>query len=243
MNVAQLYAPPSISTNATAPLRPARAFTASEVIGAAWRSYRPQAFALSGLTLLGYALIFGFDWVSALAGTSLKPMTVDAPASLIVAVTVLPHVGNLLVGSFLSVGLYRVYLAAARGEKVSAGILFSGGDAVLSMTGATLLVLFATLLSTLALIVPGIIVSLALSNVLWLVADRRASAIDSLGISWRTTRGLRLRILGLGFASGLVLLLGLLALGVGALVALPVIMLASAHAYLRMIGEAPTATV
>ncbi|MBI2391705.1 MAG: hypothetical protein HYV09_19100 [Deltaproteobacteria bacterium] len=241
MNVAHLYAPPSAPTATAVPIRPARAFTAGEVLGAAWRSYKRQGFALSASTVLGYALIFGFDWMSGAAGGVLAMAVSGEPLPLVAAVAVLPHVANLLVGSFVSVGLYRVYLAAARGEEVRASMLCSGGDALLSMTGASLLVLFATLVSMIALIVPGIVVSLALSNALWLVADRRASAVESLGLSFRTTRGLRLRLLGLGFASGLVLLLGLLALGVGVLVALPVIMLASAHAYLRMIGEDPSA--
>ena len=56
--------------------------------------------------------------------------------------------------------------------------------------------------------------------------------------SKRITYGHKWQLLGLGLLSALIVLLGLLAAGIGILVSLPVVSLAGAHAYRVLAGEA-----
>jgi uncharacterized membrane protein len=88
------------------------------------------------------------------------------------------------------------------------------------------------------LIVPGIIASLGLSFVAFLVVDRGAGVIDSLKESWRITKGHKWQLLLLFLVLGLINLLGIIALLIGVIVTLPITLLAFTHAYRLLAARA-----
>jgi len=239
MNVAELYAPPSITeseTEARAPIAGSIPFTVGDVIRQAWRSYRPQAVRLSLLTALGYGLSTAVGAACGFLGGMVSGGLANPLVGLAVG-TAVPQILSFVFSTWISIGMLRLSLAAARQKPVTAALLFSGGDALWPMIGSSLIVAFLVLCGLITLIVPGIVLAFALSNTTWLVADKRAGAYESVLLSQRTTRGKRAQLFALGLGCGLVLLLGFLSLGVGLLVAYPVAWLAMAHAYLHMIGE------
>ena len=97
--------------------------------------------------------------------------------------------------------------------------------------GAHILTVLAIALGFLALIVPGIILSMGLAFVPYLVVDRGLGPIEAIKESWRITKGHKWQLLLLFLALLGINLLGILALIIGIFVTVPVTMLAFAHAY------------
>ena len=97
--------------------------------------------------------------------------------------------------------------------------------------GAYILTVIAIALGFLALIIPGIILSMGLAFVSYLVVDRGLGPIESMKESWRITKGHKWQLLLLFLALLGINLLGILALLIGVFVTVPITMLAFAHAY------------
>lgn len=107
---------------------------------------------------------------------------------------------------------------------------------LLANVAATAIVIVGLIL----IIVPGIIVALALLFVNFIVIEREISAADALRESARITKGYRWQLFGLLLAVVGINILGLLCLGVGLLVSIPVSTLAIVHAYRSLSGEEKT---
>jgi uncharacterized membrane protein len=97
--------------------------------------------------------------------------------------------------------------------------------------GATVLASLAVILGLVLLIVPGIIFMLMFMFADFIVIDRELGPIEAMKESARITRGYRWVLLGFALITVLINVLGLLALVVGFLVAVPVTSLAFVHAY------------
>jgi uncharacterized membrane protein len=97
--------------------------------------------------------------------------------------------------------------------------------------GAHILTVLAIALGFLALIIPGIILSMGLAFVPYLVVDRGLGPIEAIKESWRITKGHKWQLLLLFLALLGLNLLGLVALLIGIFVTVPITMLAFAHAY------------
>lgn len=238
MNVAHLYAPPSPTESQpeeNAPIVGPIPFTLFGVIGKGWRTFRENAVRLTLVMTLGLLVSFAVGGVLGVVG-ELVGERLDGAASVLVG-TVVPQTIGFVVGSFVSVGMLRISLAAARRQPVTASLLFSGFDATLPLIGAQLVATFLILCGTLCLVVPGIVLTIALSFAPLLVVDRRVGVFEAISLSQRLTRGRRGLLFALALANLVVLLLGLVAFGVGVLVAYTIVQLVSAHAYLHLIGE------
>jgi uncharacterized membrane protein len=105
--------------------------------------------------------------------------------------------------------------------------------------GGVLLTTLAVIAGLILLIVPGIIVSVALTFTLYLVIDRGLGPVNAMKESWRLTKGKRWKLFGFLLAILGINLLGLLAVFVGLIVTIPVTMLAMAHAF-RILSAAET---
>jgi uncharacterized membrane protein len=104
--------------------------------------------------------------------------------------------------------------------------------------GTSILATLATIIGFVLLIVPGIIAMLLFMFSTFIVIDQGLSPIEALKESMRITAGNRLPLLGLLGLLLLILFAGMLALGVGLLVAMPISTLAFAHAYRVLSGRA-----
>jgi uncharacterized membrane protein len=97
--------------------------------------------------------------------------------------------------------------------------------------GAHILTVLAIALGFIALIIPGIILSMGLAFVPYLVVDRGLGPIEAIKESWRITKGHKWQLLLLFLALLGLNLLGVVALLIGIFVTVPITMLAFAHAY------------
>lgn len=108
---------------------------------------------------------------------------------------------------------------------------------------ATLLVGIVVVLGLLLLIVPGIIFLMMFLFTTFLVIDRNLGPIEAMKESRRITHGHRWQLLWFSLVLLLVNLLGVIALGVGLLVTIPVTMLAFTHVYRLLAARAGVAPV
>ncbi len=109
--------------------------------------------------------------------------------------------------------------------------LFVWREEMLSYVGASILYFLAVFLGCLLFIIPGLYFAIKYSFYGFLIADKRVGAFDALKMSGQLTDGVKWLLVGFGFASTGIILLGVLALGVGLLVALPVVSVALVFVY------------
>jgi uncharacterized membrane protein len=146
-------------------------------------------------------------------------------------------IAALTVGTFFQVGLLRIFLAAARGQRADFAELFRGMDRFVPLLGATVLMFFVVFLGYLLLIVPGIILAIGLSLAQFYVVDAEQGPVEALKSSWEATKGHKGNLFLLGLAAFGLAILGLLACCLGYYVAMPVAWVAFSIAYLRISGR------
>ena len=116
-------------------------------------------------------------------------------------------------------------------------MLFSGGDKLLPVIGMSILYGLAVLLGLVLLIVPRIIISLILWPYYYYIVDNQCPALESFRRAIEVGKINKSNSFALSLLSLGIILLGLLALVIGVVVALPLIQMMLATAYLMMKGE------
>ena len=146
-------------------------------------------------------------------------------------------------------GLVRISLAYVDGLTPSWSMFWTTPfNRLATMFIVLLLAGIATDVGFIFLIIPGIYLLLRFSQVQFLVFDKNLSTTDSLGQSGVLTQGVILPLLGFSILSTLIVFAGFLCLGLGILVALPVVILAQAMVYRQLsnslvISEQPSVSV
>ena len=139
---------------------------------------------------------------------------------------------SIVLGGPIRGGCDMAMLRLVRGDdSVSFGDLFAGFSKFLSLFVTLLLYILAIIGGTLLLIVPGIILGVALWPAFLLVMEDDLAPSDAISGAWALTLGHKKALFDLFLVSVVMLIAGLLALGVGILVAGPVTSLAWIHAY------------
>jgi hypothetical protein len=160
---------------------------------------------------------------------------------LIVGIALLPRVGwivGMVINSPVLGGLYYVYLGRIRGLAVQPEDVFAGfRRAFTPLVMAGLLVGAITSLGFLALIVPGIYFAIAFMFVQPLVIDKQLDPWAALDISRRVVHQQWWTMLALALIATLIVLAGLLAFGVGVVIAVPVATAALMYAYEDLFGD------
>ncbi|GEM_PF-2051563 len=147
---------------------------------------------------------------------------------------------QMLVSCFFSVGMMRMFLAAARGQDVKMSMLWSGGDRFLAMLGTNVLVGLAVFGGLVFAIVPGLILGLGLPLSGFFCVDRGMGPVAAIRASWLAMSGSKMHWFGFAIVGLGISLCGLLAFGVGYFVAVPVLGVATAVIYLRLTGQPST---
>ena len=128
----------------------------------------------------------------------------------------------------------RVYLDLLTGKKADFNTLFSGADAFFDYFIAYIIYMIMVGVGMIFLILPGIYLALKYQYVFPLIIDKKMSAFDAIKKSGELTQGNIFNLFGLAVLLFLVILAGLLALGVGVLIAAPVASLAYVHVYKQL---------
>ncbi len=205
------------------------------VLGAGWEAFKKNWVVFVFAPFVGFVVAYLPMFLMMFIGGLIGNGVVSAILSL---VGLLAFMGLF---SFVYVGMIRMFLKGVRGETPSFGDIFSGGNRVVPMFVAVLLMSLIVGIGYCLLFVPGIILALGLNMTFFYVVDQNMGAVDALKASWAATDGQKLNLFLFGLVSFLVILAGELACGVGVLVAAPVVTLAHAMIYLRLSGKTAAA--
>lgn len=214
-----------------------------ECLSFGWKTFwsRPWLFVLAGAVVFLVNLAFSIPQSALENATETLQGTPEA-VMLLLGSVVLSMIGT-VVSIFLQMGTTRFTLKAhdAVSETEVKDLAYFTG--FWRYIGASALTFLAVLAGFILLIIPGIIASLALSLTLYLVIDKGLGPVQSFKQSLALTKGHRWNLFLLTLALVGVNILGFLAFVIGLAVSVPVSMLAMAHAYRILAGEAPEESV
>ena len=153
---------------------------------------------------------------------------------IVMAAGIIPG-GGILVGGPLSIGLAVFALNISQGKYAEVGQLFIKSDRLLNALLAYVVYSFVVGIGLVLLIVPGIIVSIGLSQTFYLMAkDEELDPIEALKKSWEITKGYKwdLFVFSLRFIPWAILCV--LTCGVGFLWLLPYMQVSFANYHLEL---------
>lgn len=151
-------------------------------------------------------------------------------------------VATSLIGVWIGIGLIHITLALYDNKEARFSDLFSRADLILPYVGAAILYGLIVFGGVILLIIPGIIWAMQFGFYKYLVVDKKLGPVEALKASSKMTKGHRWNIFLLTLLVLLINILGLLALGVGLFITIPVGMMAMVYAY-RTLEYKPEALV
>lgn len=211
---------------------------ATDAIGFGWKRMREQPMCI--LVFFVATLISNF--ISTIGVVVNYVLSQDADSdmrTLGMAIYIGTALVNLPITIWIQIGLTRYTLALARRDP-NAGFaqVFSGGR-FFAFLGGALLMAIALIFGYAACIVPGVILTLGWMFFGFFVVDREEGPVGGLKASWRATTGSKGKLFILALLIVLVAIAGYIACCVGIFVAIPVIQLGMAYAYMKLTGEEP----
>jgi uncharacterized membrane protein len=148
-----------------------------------------------------------------------------------------------VMGIIVKIGFAKISLKIERGEEVSLQELFIHASLFWKYLGASILLGLLVGAGFLLLVIPGIYWMLTYLFVPLLVIDRHMGIRESFTESARMTKGVKWKLLGFFLVTLVVNIVGVILLGVGTLVSIPVSLLALANVYTTLsVAEASPAT-
>ena len=210
-------------------------FSAGAAIRYGWETFKQRPWFFVGATLI----ILIASAVSEGVGSAIDAVVTGSAEE----PSILGALVNLGLGTLISMGATAFFLVAHDNPEAADLSLLWHPQPFWKYLGMYLLVALVIAAGLILLIVPGIIFALMFMFAPLIVIERELGPIDAMKESNRITRGHKWPLLGLLLLLVAVNLLGLLALGVGLLVSIPVSTLAFVHAYRSLSGRPETRPV
>jgi len=135
---------------------------------------------------------------------------------------------------FFSVGLTRIAVAAARGDRPAFVLLFSGGPVTVPYILSGLIVGVLVEFGTLAFVAPGVMLLAGFVLTPFFIVEESLGPLEAMRASWEATRGHKGRIAVFLLASAGAQMLGSLAFGIGSVVAQGVTLIGLTTIYTRL---------
>lgn len=204
----------------------------------AWKIFKANMGMLIAAALVGFGISMGLNFVTEIVRIALLGFDNRDPDLAMVAISFLASLANGIIQTFLTLGLIRITLNAARHEPVAFSDLFSQGRYLIPTIVANLIFGFAVLIGLVLLVVPGIWVALALCLFWYMIIDQNAGIVDSLRMSHEAMRGNKLTLLGIGLASfGLMLVIAIPTCFLGMIFLAPFLSVVWTVVYLGATGQ------
>lgn len=157
----------------------------------------------------------------------------------------IPFIGwlvGLLFSGVLYGGLYFYFLKKVRGQPAELGDAFSGFSVAFGpLVLTSILVILLTMVGFVCLILPGIYLAIAYSFAYLLVIDRKMEFWVAMEVSRRVITAQWWRMFGLVILGAIIAALGVLGLGVGIFITMPIFIGALVYAYESLCNPPPRA--
>lgn len=140
-------------------------------------------------------------------------------------------IAGIILSIVLTVGIIKLALIQIDGQKTELEELFTNYKKAWHYFLASLLVGLIVFAGFILLIVPGIIWALKYQFVPYLIVDKNLGILEAMRESSRITTGFKWRLFLFNLLTGLINMAGMLALGVGLLLTMPITWVAQAKAY------------
>ena len=139
---------------------------------------------------------------------------------------------------FLAAGSTRIGLAYIDGHTPEWSMFWTTPiNRLLTLFAVMIIVITAYFIGLIPLIIPGIYISMYLSQAQYLVIDTNGTVGEALKRSGQLTRGVKLSLFSFALICSAIAIAGILCLVVGILVALPVIALAQISVYRQLVAS------
>lgn len=208
----------------------------SPIVNHAIEVWKRNLGILVGMTLLPTVVMIPFIallFVGVIATAPLRQPLITG------AVFVIAYVATIGMQVYLGIGQSIMCIKLARGQQVTIGELFSGGDRFLPILGWTLLTTPIIFIAALPLAIPLVFLLLMFWPSHHLVTEGKCTVMESFNIAKRITEGNKLTTFVLFLVSYGFAMLGEMACFVGLIFATPLIWLLWSSAYLMMSGQIP----
>jgi uncharacterized membrane protein len=139
-----------------------------------------------------------------------------------------------LLNVILGMGIIHISLKIYDRRKVSYEDIVDPAPLFFRYIGASLLYIMIVICGLILFIVPGVILAIKYGFYPFVMIDRKLSIKNSLKKSAEITEGSKLELLALGILLGLINFVGLIPLGLGLFVTVPIGWMATVYAYRRL---------
>jgi uncharacterized membrane protein len=155
----------------------------------------------------------------------------DGTQKIMPSVSIIVSLCSWIIGSLMTLGVVKIGLKIYNGEAFEIAEMFTNYQPLLNYLLASILYIVAVILGLVLLIIPGIIIAIRMSFYVYLMVDKNMNPVDALKESWKMTKGSFWRLFLFSLLTLGVIVLGILALLVGVVVAVPVVSLAYIFIY------------
>jgi len=220
-----------------------RVFSIGEAFSRAWEVYKANLGIAIGVPLLAGVIYFIGSFVIGMISGLMAVAVVPAGGRGMGPEIPLPImlVQNVFIYSilfFLQMGGQLTFLKIVRGENPEFSTMFSGGPFLVRMFVCSIIYFIIVFLGFIALIIPGIILSLMFWPYSFILVDRNLPGIESISESRKVMSGNKLNMFGLSLAlGGITILGGLLTLGIGLIFIIPFTYMVQTVAYAEMTSQ------
>lgn len=199
-------------------------FSIKESIKLGWEITKKNIGFLVGVVLIAFFVNLIPNFVTEALGENENNASLEI---LKIVIALAAWILNLLV----SLGMVKVSLAILDKKEKNFSDLFNGYPLLLNFFVGSILYALVVFLGLILFIIPGIYFAIKYQFYSYFIVDKKMGAIEAMKASGKITQGVKLHLIIFSFALGILNLLGMLALGIGLLVTIPVTMLAYAHVY------------
>jgi hypothetical protein len=141
-----------------------------------------------------------------------------------------------VVSSVLSLGFINISLKFVDGKKVEYKDIYYTTK-LFNYIQASLIRTVIIIAGFILFIIPGIIFSIKLQFLEYLIVDKKMDAVDSIKKTWEMTKGIKWNLFLFGLLLGLINILGLLCFLVGLMITMPLSMVATAFVYRKLLSQ------
>ena len=196
-------------------------FSISEVCSTSWQRTKAQIWVLSGL-------IIGMSIISFTLGVFAMPIQQSVMGAIVI------NLISCIISCIFALGYMKNIFQALDGDEPQFSAYGQQARKIITYLVANILMAIIVTLGLCLFIIPGIYLALRLQFYAALIVEDDAGIIESLQRSWEITRGQEMSLFMLMLAMIGICILGLILLGIGIFVAMPLIYMMYAYVFRKL---------